>query len=126
MQHRLSALVLAGFVLFGAEACAGLATQRVIANRGDLPSFAETDSVPFFAQERYFCGPAALAMALAFTGLPVTPEDLVAEVYTPAREGSFAADILAAARRRGRVAIETNDLHDLLRELAAGHPAIVF
>ena len=65
-------------------------------------------------------------MALAWSGLPVMPDDLVAEVYTPGREGTFAPDIVSAARRNGRVAIETNELDDLLRELAAGHPAIVF
>jgi tetratricopeptide (TPR) repeat protein len=126
MHDRLCALVLAGLFLIGAPGCAGVETQRVIENPRDLPAFAEIDSVPFFAQEQYYCGPAALAMALAFTGLPVTPDDLVREVYTPGRQGTFAADILAAARRRGRIAIETNQLNALLRELAAGHPAIVF
>jgi predicted Zn-dependent protease len=98
----------------------------VVENRGELPTFAEIDSVPFFAQEQYYCGPAALAMALTFAGLPVMPDDLISEVYTPGRQGTFAADILAAARRRGRLAIETNRLDSLLRELAAGHPAIIF
>lgn len=126
MHDRVSALVLAGLLLIGAPGCAAVQTQRVIENRGALPAFAEIDSVRFFAQEQYYCGPAALAMALAFTGLPVMPDDLVGEVYTPGRQGTFAADILAAARRRGRIAIETNELDALLRELAAGHPVVVF
>jgi tetratricopeptide (TPR) repeat protein len=126
MHDRVSALVFAGFLLIGAPGCAGVETERLLENRGALPAFAEIDSVPFFAQEQYYCGPAALAMALSFTGIPVVPDDLVSEVYTPGRQGTFAADILATARRRGRIAIETTKLDALLRELAAGHPAIVF
>jgi len=124
--HRLQAFVLGGFVLIGALGCAGPQTEQILASRGGLPAFVEIDSVPFFPQEQYYCGPASLAMALAWSGLPVKPDDLVAEVYTPGREGTFAPDIVTAARRNGRVAIETRELDDLLRELAAGHPAIVF
>ena len=125
-RHRLQALVLGGYVLIGAPGCAGPQTEQILASRGALPAFAEIERVPFFAQEQYYCGPASLAMALAWSGLAVKPDDLVAEVYTPGREGTFAPDIVAAARRNGRVAIETRELDDLLRELAAGHPAIVF
>lgn len=124
--HRLRVLVLGGCVLFGVGACVGPQTEQILSSRGALPASAEIENVPFFPQEQYFCGPASLAMALAWSGLPVMPDDLVAEVYTPGREGSFAPDIVTAARRNGRVAIETNELDDLLRELAAGHPAIVF
>ena len=124
--HRLRVLVLGGCVLFAVQGCVGPQTEQILSSRGALPASVEIDSVPFFPQEQYFCGPASLAMALAWSGLPVMPDDLVAEVYTPGREGSFAPDIVTAARRNGRVAIETNDLDDLLRELAAGHPAIVF
>ena len=125
-RRRLQALVLGGCVLFGAQGCVGSQTQQILLTRGTLPAVAEIDSVPFFPQEQYFCGPASLAMALAWSGLPVMPDDLVAEVYTPGREGTFAPDMVSAARRNGRVAIETNELDDLLRELAAGHPAIIF
>ena len=124
--HRLQASVLGFYVLIGALGCAGPQTEQILARRGGLPVFAEIDSVPFFPQEQYYCGPASLAMALAWSGLSVMPDDLVAEVYTPGLEGTFAPDIVSAARRNGRVAIETHDLDDLLRELAAGHPAIVF
>ena len=125
-RHRLQALVLGYCVLIGALGCAGPQTEQILASRGALPAFAEIDSVPFFPQEQYYCGPASLAMALAWSGLPVMPDDLVAEVYTPGREGTFAPDMVTAARRNGRIAIETRKLDDLLRELAAGHPAIVF
>jgi len=125
-RHRLSTFVLSGWVLFGALGCAAPQTQTIISSRDALPNFAEIESVPFFPQEQYFCGPASLATALTWARLPVMPDDIAAEIYTPGREGTFAPDIVAAARRRGRVAIEMNELSDLLRELAAGHPVIVF
>jgi tetratricopeptide (TPR) repeat protein len=118
--------LLSGSVLFGPLGCVGAQTEQIISSRGALPAFAEIERVPFFPQEQYYCGPASLAMALAWSGLPVMPEDLVAEVYTPEREGTFAADMVTAARRNGRLAVEIRELDDLLTELAAGHPAIVF
>ncbi len=92
----------------------------------ELPREAELADVPFFAQERYYCGPASLAMVLAWSGLAVGPDDLVPEVYTPGREGTLRTDILAAARRHGRLAVRVRTLPDLLAELAAGHPVLVF
>lgn len=65
-------------------------------------------------------------MVLAWSGLPVTQDDLVTEVYTPARQGTLRTDVLAAARRHGRLAVEVPSLRDLLTEIAAGSPVLVF
>jgi hypothetical protein len=81
--------------------------------------------VPFFAQEQYQCGPAALAMAMGWSGMALTPDDLVQEVYTPGREGSLQSALISAARRHGRVAYPISGMDVLLTELAANHPAIV-
>ena len=93
---------------------------------GALPVRAELTSVPFFPQELYYCGPAALAMVLAWSGLPVTQEDMVPQVYSPEREGTLRTDMLGAARRNGRLAVPVTNLADLLAELAAGNPVLVF
>ena len=85
----------------------------------------EISGVPFYPQEKFYCGPAALAMALAWSGDRVTPQELVPMVFTPGREGSLQADILTAARRRGRIAFPVSSLDDLLREVAAGNPVVV-
>jgi tetratricopeptide (TPR) repeat protein len=123
---RFPAGLLLGFLLFGAAGCVAPGTERLVAQPGHLPLRSEAESVPFFPQDRYYCGPASLAMALAWGGLNVSADDLASQVYTPGRRGSFAADIVAAARRNGRIAIEIRTLDDLLTELAAGHPVIVF
>jgi tetratricopeptide (TPR) repeat protein len=91
-----------------------------------LPAAAVVDDVPFFPQDDYYCGPAALAMVLAWSGLDVTQDDLVPVVYTPGRQGTLQADILAGARRYGRLAVPVSTVPDLLAELDAGHPVLVF
>lgn len=92
----------------------------------DLAPRAAVAGVPFFAQEDYQCGPAALAMALAAGGASVTAQDLVPQVWLPGRKGSLQVEMLAAARRQGALALEVSPhLEDLLREVATGHPVIV-
>ncbi|MDF1614411.1 PA2778 family cysteine peptidase [Desulfurivibrio dismutans] len=83
------------------------------------------DSVPFYPQEEYQCGPAALAMLLAWSGPEVSPEELVPQVYSPARQGSLQPSIVAAARRYGRVAYPVSGHDQLLTEVAAGNPVLV-
>jgi len=83
------------------------------------------DSVPFYAQKQYQCGPAALAMILQWSGVTVTPEDLVPAVYTPGRKGSLQSGLLTAARRRERLAYPVEGLSCLIREVAAGRPVVV-
>lgn len=91
-----------------------------------LPASAALEDVPFFPQDDYYCGPAALAMVLAWSGLAVDQDDLVPLVYTPERRGTLQSDILAGARRMGRLAVEVRTLPDLMAELAAGNPVLVF
>lgn len=92
----------------------------------ELPQAGAVEAVPFFAQADFYCGPAALAMTLAWSGLEVTQDDLVPVVYTPGRQGTLQSDILAGARRFERLALAVDTLPDLLAEVAAGHPVLVF
>jgi len=91
-----------------------------------IPESTELREVPFFPQEAYQCGPASLATVLAASGVKVTPEDLLPQVYLPERKGSLQVEMLAAARRHGVVSYQLAPrFEDLLRELAAGNPVIV-
>jgi tetratricopeptide (TPR) repeat protein len=91
-----------------------------------LPVSVELDSTPFFPQQDYQCGPAALATVLVASGVRVSPDDLVAEVYLPGRKGSLQAELIAATRSRGRLPyLLPPSLDDLLAQLAAGHPVLV-
>jgi tetratricopeptide (TPR) repeat protein len=91
----------------------------------NLPSAHELEAVLFFPQKDYQCGPAALAMAINWSGLPVQPDDIVDQVYTPSRKGSLQIAMIAAARRHGRLAYEISELSSLFPEIAAGYPVII-
>ena len=92
----------------------------------DLPASAELKEVPFFPQTEYQCGPAALATVLTHANVKVTPDELVSQVYVPARKGSLQVEMLAAARRHGLVSYALAPrFEDVLREIAAGTPVIV-
>jgi tetratricopeptide (TPR) repeat protein len=122
--------VIAGFVfaLCILAGCASLPQSEALRRAGatGLPPRAELDAVPFYAQEEYQCGPAALAMALNAAGIAATPAELTKQVYIPAREGSLQAEMLGGARRHGLLAYElAPELSDVLAEVAAGNAVIV-
>ena len=119
-----------GLLLVLALLLGGCATQtQELMRQGaasGLPHRTELADTPFFAQERYQCGPASLAMALRSAGIAATPDALVPQVYVPQREGSLQPEMLAAARRNGALGIVIpRRLDALLAEVAAGHPVIV-
>jgi tetratricopeptide (TPR) repeat protein len=130
-MHDCKARFTAGFLFLSAllSGCSLIAPQtHALRDQrpAGLPPRAELTQVPFYPQDDYYCGPAALAMVLNAAGLKVTPEDLVDQVYLPGRKGSLQVEMLAAARRRGLVAYElAPQATDMLREVAAGTPAIV-
>ncbi len=94
---------------------------------GKDPPLFELSEVPFFPQRAHHCGPSSLATLLVFSGVDVTPDDLAAMVYLPGREGSLTLELTAAARRLGRMPYRlAAELEDLIRELRAGRPVLVF
>lgn len=126
---RLSAGVFLCACVLLVSGCAGLWPQTAELREalpGGLPERVELEKVPFFPQLEYQCGPAALATALVSSGVKVTPDELASQVYLPGRKGSLQVEMLAAARRHGRVSYELAPrFEDVLREIAAGNPVIV-
>lgn len=124
------ARLLAGFLFIGAllSGCVIVLPQSSALRSSPppgLPPSVELKAVPFYAQDEYECGPAALAMALGAAGVGATLDELVNEVYLPGRKGSLQVEMLAAARRHGLVAYElAPKLSDVLREIADGTPVI--
>lgn len=120
----------AGVFICATALLAGCASTQVSGllerHPAGLPAAAEIAEAPFFAQQDYQCGPAALAMALVHAGRASTPEALVPQVYLPARKGALQAEMLSTARRHRLVAYPLAPrLEDLLREIAAGNPVVV-
>ncbi len=130
-MHSLRARLSAGFLFLSAllSGCSLIAPQTYQLKEqrpSGLPPRIELTQVPFFPQEDYFCGPAALAMVFNAAGVAVSPDALVDQVYLPGRKGSLQVEMLVAARRHGLIAYELAPrVTDMLREIAAGTPAIV-
>lgn len=92
----------------------------------ELPTRVELDEVPFFPQDAYQCGPAALATMLVQRDIEITPEQLVPRVYLPGRKGSLQLELVAAARAEGLLVYPLQPrIEDLLAEVAAGNPVLV-
>lgn len=128
-RRSLTRWALVAHLSFLLAACAGTPqTDRLLRDAADAPQVsAELGSVPFFPQERYQCGPAALATVLQAAGVDVTPDALVDAVYVPGRHGSFAVEMQAAARRHGRIAYRLPEsLEAVVHQIDAGRPVLVF
>jgi tetratricopeptide (TPR) repeat protein len=119
---RKSRLVPALFVL--TSGCASIPPSV-----SDLPDAAQTvelEATPFYPQERYQCGPAALTTVLVASGAAVTLDDIVKKVYLPGRQGSLQFELLAAARTEGRLPYPVDGtLSTIWQELEAGRPVLV-
>jgi tetratricopeptide (TPR) repeat protein len=103
-------------------ACAGPQTQRLRTETAAV----ELAAVPFHPQIAYQCGPAAVATVLGAAGIDVAADDLVQEVYVPARQGSLQPEIVAAIRRRGRVPyVLAPTIDAALSEMYAGRPLLL-
>jgi tetratricopeptide (TPR) repeat protein len=111
-----------------AAALAGCAASPPLA--AGLPASApraiELDSTPFFPQQEYQCGPAALATLLAASGVAVEPDALTPQVYLPERQGSLSLELVGAARRHGRLPyVLDTTAEEMVEELKAGRPVLV-
>jgi tetratricopeptide (TPR) repeat protein len=110
---------------------AGCATPQISALEAQWPEGvshqAQLTHVPFIAQEDFECGPASLAMAFQAAGVSVAPAALVDQVYLPGKKGSLQIEMLATTRRNGLLPyVLRPEIADVLREVAAGHPVVVF
>jgi hypothetical protein len=118
------------FVLALLSGCASMLPQTKELAKGGvpagLPEKVELTQTPFFPQQDYQCGPAALATVLVSAGAKTTADELVPQVYLPERKGSLQVEMLAAARRHGMVSYQLAPrFEDMLREIAAGTPVVV-
>jgi hypothetical protein len=114
--HRQLCILIFGIIsaLLVFSGCATVSTKNWNQDAGDLPPKHELKVVPFYPQEEYQCGPASLAMTLAWSGLPIDPDALTSQVFTPSLKGSLPPAMVAATRRQGRVAYPVSGANALL------------
>lgn len=82
--------------------------------------------MPLIRQEDFFCGPASIAMVMQWAGSEITQKDVAALAFSPGAGGTYLADMIGSSRRLGQLAVEINNFDQLLAEVTAGHPVIVF
>ena len=133
-KQRLNSPALAGFfvgVIFLLSLLTGCVTPQVQRLNeqwpAGLPDQVLLADTPFFPQEDYECGPAALATLLQASGVAVLPKQLAPQVFLPGRKGSLQVELMVASRRHGLPAYPlAPTLAAVLQEVAAGHPVLVF
>jgi ABC-type bacteriocin/lantibiotic exporter with double-glycine peptidase domain len=85
------------------------------------------EGVPFYPQNEYMCGPAALASVIGYYGSASGMEDVAAEVYSEKLKGTLPMDLLIYAREKGFEAKYYKGSFSGLKEsLSRGEPLILF
>lgn len=88
---------------------------------------AAVKAVPFFPQNEYKCGPAAMASVLSFWGALTTIEDASVAVYQEKIKGSLPIDLFLYAKEKGFEAdYYKGSMADLKKNIDAGVPLILF
>jgi predicted double-glycine peptidase len=110
------------FILFAlASLCVTMSscvTPPVVQREGTV----SIEGMPFFKQDAYQCGPAALAMVIDYwyektgKGPRVTPEQIVPDIYSPTARGVLGMDLAIYARKQG---FATREFSGTVEELKA-------
>jgi predicted double-glycine peptidase len=84
------------------------------------------EDVPFYPQETYQCGPAALAGVLNYWGVAVTPQDIAEEIFSKSARGTLNIDMVLYAQKKGlRATYYRGNREDLKKKIYDGYPMIV-
>ena len=87
---------------------------------------AHVEGVPRIQQDAFFCGPTAIAMVMQWAGSDIQQDQIAELAFSPRAKGTYQADMIGSSRRLGQLAVEISTFDQLLTEVAAGHPVIVF
>ncbi|WP_050795178.1 PA2778 family cysteine peptidase [Idiomarina sp. A28L] len=125
-RPQLRTAVVAVFSFLFLVACASAPMQHTELALADYQPI-ELRDTPFFPQEDYQCGPAALATILQVSGVDsADPDTLREQIYIPDRQGSLQTELIAASRRAERIPyVLEPQFSALLAELYAGNPVLV-
>jgi tetratricopeptide (TPR) repeat protein len=118
---RLAAAVICTWL----SGCAELSLPDAVKYK-HLPDSHAISGLPYFPQQADQCGPASLATMLGARDITVTPQELRAKVYIPAKKGSLTTELVAQARQHGMIVYTLRrELADVLSEISHNNPVLV-
>lgn len=110
------------FIIILLLSCTGTRTPDVKESR----AFQIIESVPFYPQEAYNCGPVSLAGVLNYWRTGVSLEDVADEIYSESAKGTLDIDMILYAERKGLKARQyKGSAEDIKRNIDLGYPLIV-
>lgn len=113
-------------LLFTSCATRSFQIDSIKASKLGIPKSAKISDVEFIQQKENHCGPASLAMVLSHHKKHTPVDELASQMFTPLKEGTFQTDLISATRRQGMMTVPVNSVENLLKEIAAGNPVVVF
>lgn len=127
MKRSLSSLCLIGLLLYlmgcGSPA---IGPNEALLQRPKVGVHLIQD-VPFFPQEDYYCGPAALASLLTYYGHPTTQDEIAQDIFLPRHFGTLSMDLLLYSKAKGLdTKVVEGNLNLLKSEIEQKHPIVVF
>ncbi len=118
--------IIASFLLLLCACATPPQTAHILANQPNIPVKHEITNVPFFPQQEFYCGPAALSEVFNYYGVKRSQNDLAADLFVPKLEGSFQLEMVATTRQNGFVAYaEQGNLEQLLSLVSQNIPVVV-
>jgi predicted double-glycine peptidase len=82
--------------------------------------------VPFYPQQEYQCGPAALTSVLTYWGAHADPDEIGREIFSPSARGTLTIDMMLYAKKMGFHAEQVKGSLEALRHsVDSGYPLIV-
>lgn len=92
-----------------------------------LPDSHTIQSVPFFPQEQFYCGPTTLSEVFGYYGESTSPEDIAPKLFIPNKEGSLQLEMVSATRQFGFLPYtERGTLTSIMSLVKDDIPVIVF
>jgi len=84
------------------------------------------ENVPFYPQEMFQCGPAALAGVLNYWGIRISPQEIAEEIYSRSARGTLNVDMMLYTRKKGLRATQyKGSFEDIKGNIDWGYPLIV-
>lgn len=124
-------LLSVGLVLVLLTGCATFNTHDTVKHtlqsvHGSTPNHILLKPFKYYPADDYWCGPSVLASLLDYHQVTFDYQNLVNQLYTPGKKGTYLHDLKAAARSYKLLPFKgPTDLNTLLQMLAEGYPVIV-